>query len=143
MVEPVSLTVIVSSIVGFIFTTASDTVMKNLKEVTRQKINTLTQKVFERLKLKPKAKAELEKKEDKNLEIIKSYLQTEMIEDEIFAEEIKSLVEEINQDLEKEGQGVKIQNVYDNAQGIQADKIEGGIHKYEAQTINIGEKKTP
>lgn len=68
-------------------------------------------KFIKRLESKPKAKAELEKSKDIDLEIIKSYLQTEMLEDDDFAEEVKSLVEAINQELEDVGQGAKVMNI--------------------------------
>ena len=40
MVEPISLTVLATSIVGFVFTTASTTVVEKATETTLKKINT-------------------------------------------------------------------------------------------------------
>ena len=50
MVEPVSLTVLASSIVGFVFTAPSTTVIEKATEATLEKINILRQKVMEKLK---------------------------------------------------------------------------------------------
>ena len=72
-----------------------------------------------------------------DLEIIKSYLQTAMIEDENFGEEIKSLVEEINQDLEKEGQGDNVMYVY-GGKAYQQNQNQGEI--YNAETMHFNNK---
>lgn len=135
MVEPFSLTVIVTSVVGFVFTAASTTVIEKATEATLEKFNTLRQKIIERLQSKPKAKAELEKSENINLEIIKTYLQTEMLEDDDFAEEVKSLVEAINQELEDVGQGANIMYVY-GGKAYQQNQNQGEIYNAETITIN-------
>ncbi len=54
-----------------------------------------------------------------------------------FAEEVKSLYEEINQELEKEGQGSNIMYVY-GGKAYQQNQNKGNI--YNADTININEK---
>jgi hypothetical protein len=131
MVEPISLTVIVTSIVGFVFTAAP----KKATEATLEKFNTLRQKIMERLQSKPKAKAELEKTKDIDLEIIKTYLQTEMLEDDDFAEEIKSLVEAINQELEDVGQGANTMYVY-GGKAYQQNQNKGEIYNADTITIN-------
>ena len=51
MVEPLSLTALVTSIVGFVFTAASTTVVQKATEATLAKINTLREKVMDRLNL--------------------------------------------------------------------------------------------
>ena len=139
MVEPLSLTALVTSIVGFVFTAASTTVVQKATEATLAKINTLREKVMDRLKAKPKAMAELDKKEeDIDLGIIKAYLEMEMIEDDDFAEEVKSLAQEINQELEAEGQGANVMYVY-GGKAYQQNQNQGEI--FNADTINIYGKK--
>lgn len=133
-----SLTNLVSSIVGFIFTAASTTIIEKATEATLEKINILRQKVMERLTRKPKAKAELDKQEDLDLGIIRTYLEMEMIEDEKFAEDIQSLVQEIDQQLEEEGQGSNIMYVY-GGKAYQQNQNQGEI--YNAETINFYKPK--
>lgn len=52
MVEPLSLSVIVTSIVGFVFTAASTTVMEKATEATLEKFNTLRQKIYKKARIK-------------------------------------------------------------------------------------------
>ena len=80
MVEPISLTVLATSIVGFVFTTASTTVVQKATEATLEKIKTLANMVRERLKSNPQVVTELEKEsdEDKDLETIRFYLESEL-----------------------------------------------------------------
>ena len=56
------LSTLVVSIVGFVFTTASSTIVGKATEATLEKIDTLRKKITKKLSAKPKAKAELEKK---------------------------------------------------------------------------------
>ncbi|ACB52673.1 hypothetical protein cce_3325 [Crocosphaera subtropica ATCC 51142] len=114
MVEPISLTVLATSIVGFVFTTASTTVVQKATEATLEKIKKLTQIIRDKLKSNPNVMVELDKEDDKDkdLETIRFYLEGEMRQNKEFAEEVKSLYEEINQALEKEGQGSNIMYVY-------------------------------
>jgi hypothetical protein len=134
MVEPITLTVLATSIVGFVFTAASTTVIERATEATLEKLNILRQKVMDKLNLKPKAKAELEKTENIDLEVIKTYLHTAMMDDDEFAAEVKSLVEDINKDLEEAGQGSNIMYVY-GGKAYQQNQNKGNI--YNADTINI------
>ncbi len=77
MVDPVSLTALASSIVGFVFTAASTTVIEKATEATLEKINKLTQIIRDKLKLNPDVIAELDKEDDhdKDLEKIRFYLE--------------------------------------------------------------------
>ncbi len=140
MIEPISLTVLATSIVGFVFTTASTTVVEKATEATLEKLNLLRQKVMEKLQGKPKAITELEKKENIDLEVIKTYLHAAMIDDDEFTEEIKALVEDINQELEKEGQGSNIMNVY-GGNAFQQNQNKGTIKNYNAETMTFNEKE--
>ncbi len=140
MVEPVSLTVLATSIVGFVFTGASTTVIEKATEATLEKINILRQKVVEKLKSKPKAIAELEKKENIDLEVIKTYLQTAMMDDDQFTEEIKKLVEDINQELEEKGEQKNIMYVY-GGNAFQQNQNQGTIKNYNAETMTFNEKE--
>ena len=139
MVEPMSLTVIATSIVGFVFTTASTTVIEKATEATLEKIKKLTQMIREKLASNPNVIAELDKEDDqdKDLETIRFYLEGEMRNNKEFAEAVKSLYEEINQDLEKEGQGSNIMYVY-GGKAYQQNQNKGNI--YNADTININQK---
>ena len=73
MVEPVTLTVLASSIVGFVFTAASTTVIEKATEATIEKLKKLTQIIRDKLKSNPDVIAELDKQndQDKDLETIK------------------------------------------------------------------------
>lgn len=128
---------LVGAVVGFVFTNASTTVIEKATEATLEKINSLRKKVVEKLNLKPKARAELEKDKDIDLATIKFYLESAIREDDQFAEEIKALVDEINQDLEAEGQGANVMYVY-GGKGYQQNQNQGEI--YNADTININPK---
>ena len=140
MVEPMSLTVLATSIVGFVFTAASTTVIEKATEATLEKIKKLTQMIREKLASNPNVIAELDKEDDqdKDLETIRFYLEGEMRQNKEFAEAVKSLYEEINQDLEKEGQGTNIMYVY-GGKAYQQNQNKGNI--YNADTININDKK--
>ncbi|MDJ0845129.1 hypothetical protein [Crocosphaera sp.] len=50
MVEPISLTVLATSIVGFVFTAASTTVIEKATEATLEKIKKLTQIIRDKLR---------------------------------------------------------------------------------------------
>ncbi len=128
---------LVGAVVGFVFTNASTTVIEKATEATLEKINSLRKKVVEKLNLKPKARAELEKDKDIDLATIKFYLESAIREDDEFAEEIKALVEEINQDLETEGQGANVMYVY-GGKAYQQNQNQGRI--YNADTINFNQK---
>ena len=140
MVEPMSLTVLATSIVGFVFTAASTTVIEKATEATLEKIKKLTQMIREKLASNPNVIAELDKEDDqdKDLETIRFYLEGEMRNNKEFAEAVKSLYEEINQDLEKEGKGANIMYVY-GGKAYQQNQNKGNI--YNADTININDKK--
>ena len=136
MLEPISLTVLATSIVGFVFTTASTTVVEKATGATLEKIKTLTNMVRERLKSNPQVTTELEKDsdEDKDLETIRFYLESELRQNKDFREEVKRLYDEINQALENEGKGSNIMNVY-GGKAYQQNQNKGKI--YNADTINI------
>lgn len=139
MVEPISLTVLATSIVGFVFTTTSATVIGKATEATLEKIKTLANIVKERLKSNPQVTTELEKEsdEEKDLETIRFYLENELRQNKEFAEEVKHLYDEINQALENEGQGSNIMNVY-GGKAYQQNQNQGKI--YNADNITINEK---
>ena len=142
MVEPISLTVLATSIVGFVFTTASTTVVEKATEATLKKINTLGNMVRGRLKSNPQVVTELEKEsdEDKDLETIRFYLESELRQNEDFREEVQRLYDEINQALENEGQGSNIMNVY-GVNTFQANNNKGTIKNYNAETMTVNEKE--
>ncbi len=137
MLEPVSLTVVASSIVSFVFTAASTTVIEKATEGTLEKINKLRQMIRDKLKSNPDVIAELDKEndQDKDLETIRFYLEGEMRHNKEFAEEVKNLSDEINQDLEKEGQDSKIINIV-----FQQNHNQGTIKTYNAETMTFNEK---
>ena len=137
MLEPVSLTVVASSIVSFVFTAASTTVIEKATEGTLEKINKLRQMIRDKLKSNPDVIAELDKEndQDKDLETIRFYLEGEMRNNKEFAEEVKSLSDEINRDLEKEGQGSNIINIV-----FQQNHNQGTINTYNAETMTFNEK---
>ncbi|MDJ0580818.1 hypothetical protein [Crocosphaera sp.] len=142
MVEPVSLTVLATSIVGFVFTTASTTVVEKATEATLKKINTLGNMVRGRLKSNPQVLTELEKgsDEDKDLETIRFYLESELRQNKDFREEVKRLYDEINQALNNEGKDANITNFY-GKNSFQANHNQGTIKNYNAETMTVNEKE--
>ncbi|MEL4897166.1 hypothetical protein [Crocosphaera sp. Alani8] len=142
MLDPISLTTLATSIVGFVFTAASTTVIEKATEATLEKIKKLTQIIREKLQSNADVMAELDKADDqdKDLETIRFYLEGEMRKNKDFAEEVRSLYEEINQDLEKEGQGSNIMYVY-GGNAFQQNQNQGTIKNYNAQTMTFNEKE--
>lgn len=138
MLEPVSLTVVASSIISFVFTAASTTMIEKATEGTLEKINKLRQMIRDKLKSNPDVIAELDKEndQDKNLETIRLYLEGEMRHNKEFAEEVKSLYDEINQDLENERQGSNIINIF-----FEQNHNQGTIKNYNAETMTFNEKE--
>ena len=142
MVEPISLTVLATSIVGFVFTTASTTVVQKATEATLEKIKTLANMVRERLKSNPQVVTELEKESDENkdLETIRFYLESELRQNKDFREGVKRLYDEIHQALENEGQNANITNFYGN-NAFQANKNKGTINNYNSETMTVNAKE--
>ncbi len=140
MVDPISLTALASSLVGFVFTTASTTVIEKPTEATLEKIKKLTQIIRDKLKSNLAVITELNKEndQDKDLETIRFYLEGEMRRNKDFTQEIQELYDEINQDLEKEGQGSNILNVYGGKAYMQ-NQNKGNI--YNADTMNFHGKE--
>jgi hypothetical protein len=138
MTEPVTLTVITTAVVGFLFTKVAETLTAKATEAVLPKINKLRQKVWDKLSGNPLARAEINKTEKPgekpDLEVIADYLKTAMREDQPFAKEIQNLVDEINQDLENEGQGKNVMYV-SGGKGYQQNQNQGTINN--ADTINI------
>lgn len=142
MVDPISLSVLASSIVGFVFTAASTTVIEKATEATIEKLKKLTQMIRERLKSNPNVIAELDKKDDndKDLETVRFYLEGEMRQHKDFADQVKSLFDEINKDLEDAGQGSNIMYVY-GGNAFQQNQNQGTIKNYNAETMTFNEKE--
>ena len=138
MTEPITLTV--SAIVGVIFTKAIEKITEKSTESTLEKLNQLKNKIIEKLTGKPTAKKEIEKinqGKEPNLEILADYLKIEMREDQKFSEEIKKLVQDINSELETEGEQANIMYVY-GGKAYQQNQNQGEI--YNADSINIYQK---
>jgi hypothetical protein len=88
----------------------------------------LRQKIWEKLRGKPKAESALaaveEKSSKEELGRLAVYLHDEMEDDPQFAEEVRVLAQEINAGKLQDN-STMVQNVYDNAKGWQT-KVEGG-----------------
>ena len=63
-----------------------------------------------------------------------------MMDDEKFTEEIKKLVEDINQELEEEGEEKNIMYVY-GGNAFQQNDNQGTIKNYNAETMTFNEKE--
>jgi hypothetical protein len=145
MTEPVTLTVTATAIVGFLFTKVAETLTAKATEAVLPKINKLRQKVLDKLLGIPDAKKEIDKtnkqgEEKPDLEDIAYHLKQAMKQDQQFAKEIQDLVDEINQDLENEGQGKNVMYV-SGGKGYQQNQNQGTINN--ADTINIHHGKNP
>jgi hypothetical protein len=136
--EPVTLTA--AAIIGFVFTKVSETVIEKVTEAALPKINELRLKIVSQLQNYQKSKAEIDKFEqgsEADLKILETYLSMAMIEDKEFAQQVQNMANEINQELEKQGQGSNIMNVY-GGKAYQQNQNQGKI--YNAETITINEK---
>ena len=92
-----------------------------------------------RLTSNPQVLTELEKESDENkdLETIRFYLESELRQNKDFREDVQRLYDEINQALENEGEGSNIMNVY-GGKAYQQNQNKGKI--YNADQITINEK---
>ncbi|MEH2458696.1 hypothetical protein [Nostoc sp.] len=119
--EPVSLTA--AAIATLVITKAIEKTVEKITESTLDKLKLLRQKIWDQFKGKPKVqeaftKAEQGSKEDLNF--VAAYLQVEMDTDTQFGEEVQSLAQEINQEINiGKVQGKNVQNVY-GGQGFQS-----------------------
>ncbi|MBW4595038.1 MAG: hypothetical protein KME46_19555 [Brasilonema angustatum HA4187-MV1] len=136
--EPVTLSA--AAIIGFIFTKVSETLIgKATEAVVIPKINELRQKIVSKLGIYHKAKAEIDKEAQglqPDLKRLETYLNLAMEEDSQFQEEVSHLADEINQELEAEGKGSNIMNVY-GGKAYQQNHNKGKF--YNADTINVHE----
>lgn len=127
-------------IVGFIFTKVSETLIGKATESVLPKINELRLKILAKLKNTQNAKAEIDKAEqgsEVDLELLADYLKIAMREDPQFQEEVTNLANEINQEIEDQGQGANVINVY-GGKAYQQNHNRGKI--YNAETITIHEQ---
>jgi hypothetical protein len=137
--EPLTLTA--TAIIGFVFTKVSETLIQKATEAALPKINELRLKIVSQLQKYEKPKAEIDKFEqgsEADLKVLETYLSLVMIEDKEFAQQVQNMANEINQELEKQGQGSNIMNVY-GGKAYQQNQNQGEI--YNAETITI--QKTP
>lgn len=132
-----SATLTTAAIIGFVFTKVSETLIGKATEAVLPKINELRLKIISKLKKLEKAKAEIGKFEqglEVNLKVLETYLSKEMIEDKEFADQVQNLATEINQELEKQGKGSNVMNVY-GGKAFQQNNNHGEI--YNADTMNF------
>ena len=95
-----------------------------------------------RLTSNPQVLTELEKESDENkdLETIRFYLESELRQNKDFREGVKRLYDEIHQALENEGQNANITNFYGN-NAFQANKYKGTINNYNSETMTVNAKE--
>ena len=95
-----------------------------------------------RLTSNPQVLTELEKESDENkdLETIRFYLESELRQNKDFREGVKRLYDEIHQALENEGQNANITNFYGN-NAFQANKNKGTINNYNSETMTVNAKE--
>ncbi|NMG20983.1 hypothetical protein [Brasilonema bromeliae] len=134
--EPVTLSA--AAIIGFVFTKVSETLIgKATEAVVIPKINELRQKIVSKLEKINEAKVEIEKHDkgsEPNLEVLESFFKVAMLTDKQFKEEVSHLANEINQELEAEGKGSNVMNVY-GGKAYQQNHNKGEF--YNAETITI------
>lgn len=131
MAEPLTLTA--TAIVGFVFTKIAETLTAKATEAVLPKINELRQKIWNKLRGNPQANIEITKAEqgaEADLDLIADYLKVAMREDTHFAQEVQDLANEINKELEDEGQGKNIMNVY-GGKAYQQNHNKGTINNAE------------
>ncbi|MEM9542221.1 MAG: hypothetical protein AAGA60_22355 [Cyanobacteria bacterium P01_E01_bin.42] len=141
MSEPLSLA-FGGAIVGVLFPKLLDKIADKATDATLAKLGKLKKAIVEKLKGKPKAKAELDKIEqgqEPNLDILAAYLKTEMLENDEFANEIETMVQEINKELEPELGTPNIMYVY-GGKAYQQNQNQGEINNADTITINKGIK---
>ena len=117
--EPIT----VATIVALVF----QTTVEKFTEAALEKINTLRQIIWNKLKDNPKAEKALqaaEKGSKTDLEKVGDYLKVAMNDEADFAEKVKGLATEI-QSLKIQDNSSMIQKISDNAKGWQT-KVEGG-----------------
>jgi len=142
--EPVTLTA--AAIATLAFTKSIETVTEELTKGVLSKLEQLRDKIWQKLKGKPKAEEALKKVEQGSkpeLEEVAVYLQEAMDDDEEFSQEVKTLAQEIHQQINiGKMQAKGIQNVYGGEayQSIdnQGQAFQGGNH-----TINITHNHPP
>ncbi|BAY76048.1 hypothetical protein NIES25_24970 [Nostoc linckia NIES-25] len=133
MVEPVTVT----AIVGIVFGKAVEKLTEKAIESVLPKINQLRQKIWDKLQGNTQVETEIKKVNQgstADLEVIADYLKVAMREDQQFAKEVQNLADEINQELEDEGQGRNVMNVY-GGKAYQQNQNKGEI--YNADNITI------
>jgi maltodextrin utilization protein YvdJ len=130
MTEPVTLTAAAIATLAFTKFVESGVgkLTEKFTEAALAKIEQLRQKIWEKLRGKPKAESALaaveEKSSKEELGRLAVYLHDEMEDDPQFAEEVRVLAQEINAGKLQDN-STMVQNVYDNAKGWQT-KVEGG-----------------
>ncbi|MEH2046413.1 hypothetical protein [Nostoc sp.] len=119
--EPVSLTA--AAIANLVITKAIEKTVEKITESTLDKLKLLRQKIWDKFKGRPKVQEALTKAEQgskQDLNLVAAYLQVEMDTDTQFGEEVQSLAQEINQEINiGKVQGRNVQNVY-GGQGFQS-----------------------
>jgi hypothetical protein len=132
MAEPVTLTAATIATLAFtkFLETGSVKLAEKFTETAIAKMEQLRQKIWEKLRGKPKAESALcavEKKGSKEeLGRLAVYLQDEMDDDSEFAAEVKILAQEIDAGKLQDN-STMVQNIYDNARAWQV-KVEGGTN---------------
>ena len=139
MIDPVTLSATANAVAGFLFTKVAETLTAKATEAVLPKINKLRQKVLDKLMGIPQAKAEIDKTEQQgekpDLEDIAYHLKQAMKQDQQFAKEVQDLVNEINQDLENEGQDKDVMYVF-GGKGYMQNRNQGTITNAETITYH-------
>ncbi len=143
--EPLTLTA--AGIATLVFTKAIETTVEKATESVLKKLEQLRQKIVQKFQGQPKVEAALTKvqqgsKEDLN--VVAAYLQVAMDTDAQFAEEVKTLATEINQEINiGKVEGKNVQNVYGGeafqSNDAKAPTIQGGS----GHTITFNYNNTP
>lgn len=132
MVEPVSLTAATIATLAFtkFLESGAGELGKKFTETAIAKMEQLRQKIWEKLRGKPKAKSALcaveEKGSKEELGRLAVYLQDEMDDDSEFAASVQALAQQINAGKLQDN-STMVQNVHDNAKAWQV-KAEGGTN---------------
>ena len=140
MVEPVSFTAATIATLAFtkFLESGAGELGKKFTETAITKMEQLRQKIWEKLRGKPKAESALcaveEKGSEAELGRVAVYLQDEMEDDPQLATEVQPLAQQIKAGKLQDN-STMVQNIHDQAKGWQT-KVEGGtayigqIHQY-------------
>lgn len=143
MVEPVSLTAAAIATLAFtkFLESGSGELGKKFTEAAIAKMEKLRQKIWEKLRGKPRAESALAavEKQGSQAELgrLAVYLQDEMDDDPQFEAEVKDLAQEINAGKLQDN-STMVQIVHDQAKGWQNEVYGGKV--YQADQISITEK---